>query len=162
MPLVMKMATPQQSWCVLQLAKKESVTAVQRAFRTQFHKEPPSRVSISAWYKKFEQKGCICKHTSPDRPSVPDATVDRRLSSRHLPCDSRSTYRVSVRCVLNFESFSVFWCRCEVVSMPHLFYVSFWKCKVLLCSLCIKWMHNEEVVCQPVCTSHLWNNSTHL
>jgi hypothetical protein len=47
MPLVLKMATPKQrSWCVLQLAKKESVTAVQRAFRTQFHMEPPSRVTI--------------------------------------------------------------------------------------------------------------------
>jgi hypothetical protein len=36
----------QRSWCVLQLAKKESVTAVQRAFPTQFHMEQPSRVSI--------------------------------------------------------------------------------------------------------------------
>jgi hypothetical protein len=32
--------------CVVQLAKKESVTAVQHAFRTQFHMEPPSWVSI--------------------------------------------------------------------------------------------------------------------
>jgi hypothetical protein len=63
MPLVLKMATPQQrSWCVMQLAKKESVTAVQRAFRTKFHMEPPSRVFIYAWYKKFEQKWCICIH----------------------------------------------------------------------------------------------------
>jgi hypothetical protein len=52
MPLFFKMATPQQSsWHVLQLAKKESVTAVQRAFRTKFHMEPPSRVSIYAWHK---------------------------------------------------------------------------------------------------------------
>jgi hypothetical protein len=157
MPLVLKMATPQQrSWCVLQVAKIESVTAVQRAFRTQFHMEPPSRVSIYAWYKKFDQKGCICKIKSPGWPSVSDATVDRvqacfqrspqkstlqasrelqlpqttiskilrkrllmklyklqlvqalksedlavlvGLLSRHLPCDSRSTYRASVRCV---------------------------------------------------------------
>jgi hypothetical protein len=78
MPLVLKMATPQQrSWCVLQLAKKESVTAVQRAFRTQFYMELPSRVSVNAWYKKIEQKGCICKNKSPGRPSVSDATVDR-------------------------------------------------------------------------------------
>jgi hypothetical protein len=50
MPLILKMATPQQrSWCVLLLANKESVTAVQRAFRTQFHMKPPSRVSIYAW-----------------------------------------------------------------------------------------------------------------
>jgi hypothetical protein len=77
MPLVLKMAKPQQrSWCVLQLAKKEFVTAVQDAFRIQFHMEPPNRVSIYAWYKKFEQKGCICKNKSPGWPSVSDATVD--------------------------------------------------------------------------------------
>jgi hypothetical protein len=33
--------------------------------------------------------------------------------------------------------FSIGWCRCEVLSMPHLFSLSFWKCKVLLCSPCI-------------------------
>jgi hypothetical protein len=47
MVLVLKMATPQQrSWCVLQSAKKQSVTAVECAFWTQFHMEPPSRASI--------------------------------------------------------------------------------------------------------------------
>jgi hypothetical protein len=72
------MATPQQrSWCVLQLAKKKSVTAVQRAFHSQFYMEPPSRVTIYAWYNKFEQKGCICKNKSPGRASASDATVGR-------------------------------------------------------------------------------------
>jgi hypothetical protein len=47
------------------------------------------------------------------------------LSSRHLPCDSRNTYRVSVRCVQNLESFSIDWCRYEVLSTPYLFSVSF-------------------------------------
>jgi len=32
--------------CVLQLGKIERVTAVQRTTRTQYHTEPPSRVSI--------------------------------------------------------------------------------------------------------------------
>lgn len=42
-------ATPQQrSWCILLLAKEESVTALQRTFRTQFQR-------YCAWYKKFEQ-----------------------------------------------------------------------------------------------------------
>jgi hypothetical protein len=95
MPLVLKMATPQQrSWCVLQLAKKESVTAVQRAFRSQFHTEPPSRVSIYAWYKKFEHKGCICKDKSPGRPSVSDEAVDRvRACFQRSP--QKSTRRAS-------------------------------------------------------------------
>jgi hypothetical protein len=47
MPIRLKMATPQQwSLCVLQLAKEESVTVVQSAFRTQFHMELPSQVPI--------------------------------------------------------------------------------------------------------------------
>jgi hypothetical protein len=129
MPLVLKMATPQQrSWCVLQLAKKESVTAVQRAFRTQFHTEPPSRVSIYVNHNchSFHHQG----HSAQSLGRV-------GLSSQHLPCDSRSTYRVSVRCVQNFESFPIDWCVCEVLSTPNVFSVSFWKCKVLLCSPCI-------------------------
>jgi hypothetical protein len=32
--------------------------------------------------------------------------------------------------------FSIDWCRCEVLSTPHLFSVLFWKCKALLCSPC--------------------------
>jgi hypothetical protein len=48
MPLVLKMAIPQQrSWCVVQLAKKGS-----------------NHVSTYAWYKKSEQIGCICKDKS--------------------------------------------------------------------------------------------------
>jgi hypothetical protein len=34
--------------------------------------------------------------------------------------------------------FSIDWCRCQGLSTPHLFSVSFWKCKVLLCSPYIK------------------------
>jgi hypothetical protein len=79
MPLVLKMATLQQrSWYVLQLAKKESVTAVQRAFRTQFRMEPPSRVSIYAWYKKFEQKGSFASITRDTLHKVWDE-LDYRL-----------------------------------------------------------------------------------
>jgi hypothetical protein len=45
--LVFKMATAQQrSWCVLQLAKKESVTDVQRALRRQLHMESPSTMKL--------------------------------------------------------------------------------------------------------------------
>jgi hypothetical protein len=43
----------------------------------------------------------------------------------------------------NFKCFSIDWCRCEARSPPHLFYVSFWKCKVLLCSPCIMTLHNS-------------------
>jgi hypothetical protein len=184
------MATPQQrSWCVLQLGKKDSVTAVQCAFRTQFHMEPPNRASrllvaaaihdllptqpteINAprspdltpcdfflWgYIKYKVFVPPLQRSLPDlrqriTSAIASTTRDtaqslRRvgLSSRHLPCDSWSTDRVSVRCVQNFESFSIDWCRCEVLSTPHLFSVSFWKCKCILCSPCTS-LHTLRVV----------------
>jgi hypothetical protein len=45
----------------------------------------------------------------------------------------------STRIIWNktFESFSINWYGCEVLSMLHLFSVSFWKFTVLLCSPCI-------------------------
>jgi hypothetical protein len=134
MPLVLKMATPQQrSWCVLQLTKKKSVTAVQRAFRTQNQSVCPASAVIFA---RVEAANHNC-HSFHHQGHSAQSLGRVGLSSRHLPCDSRSTYRVSVRCVQNFESSSIDWCRCEVLSMPHLFSVSFWKSKDLLCSLCI-------------------------
>jgi hypothetical protein len=72
------MATPQErSWYILQLVKKESVTAMQSTLCTQFHTEPQSLVSFYAWYNKFEHELDIFKHKSPGRSSVCDATVDR-------------------------------------------------------------------------------------
>jgi hypothetical protein len=52
------------------VSEERVCNSCQRAFRTQFHMEPPSPVFIYTWYKKFEQKGCICKNKSPDRPCV--------------------------------------------------------------------------------------------
>jgi hypothetical protein len=141
MPLVFEMTTPQQrSWCVLQLAKKEYVTAVQRAFRTQFHMEPPSRVSrlfvVAATHDLHPtQPTKIIAPRSPDltpcdflwgyikdkvfAPSLPQSLPELRqritsaiasitrdtaqslgqveLSSRHLPCDSRSLCEVCTK-----------------------------------------------------------------
>jgi hypothetical protein len=56
--------------------------------------EAPSRVSIYAWYNKFEQKWCLCKGKSPGRPSVSDAAVDRvQAYFRRSP--QKSTRRAS-------------------------------------------------------------------
>jgi hypothetical protein len=179
MPLVLKMATPQQrSWCVLQLAKKESQTAVQRAFRTQnFTWNHPAEYfvcgSCNSWLAFNALRSSYfppCDYflwghirdkvfVPPLPQSLPElrqqittaiAPITRDTAQSlgwvgHVPCDSRSTYQVSVRCVQNFESFSIIWCRCEVLSTPHLFSVSFWQWKVLLCSPCIYleyWSHD--------------------
>jgi hypothetical protein len=59
--------------------------------------------------------------------------------------------------------FYIDWCRCEVLSTPHLFSVSFWKCKVLLCSLCItlsnfvtEWTHAEYAYFMPMSVSPIF------
>jgi hypothetical protein len=75
MPLVLKMATPQQkSWCVSQLAKKESVTAMQRAFCTKFHMKPRSRVSqlfvVAATHDLLPTQ-----LTKINAPTLPDLTL---------------------------------------------------------------------------------------
>jgi hypothetical protein len=66
------------------------VTAVQRSFCSQFHMEQPSRESIYPWYKKYEEKGCICKGKSPGPASVSDATVNRvRACFQRSPKNSK-------------------------------------------------------------------------
>jgi hypothetical protein len=60
MALGFKMSTEE----FLCAAKIKFVTAAQSAVCTQFHMDPPIRVSIYDWNKKFKQKVC-------------DATVDR-------------------------------------------------------------------------------------
>jgi hypothetical protein len=123
MPLVLKMATPQQrSWCVLQLAKKRFCNSCATCMSHIISRSLPElrqRIKTATAF--------ISRDTEQSLGRV-------GLSSRHLPYDSRSTYRVSVRCVQNFESFSIDWCRCEVLSTTNLFSVSFLKWKVLLCS----------------------------
>jgi hypothetical protein len=100
--------------CVLQLAKEESVTVVQSAFRTQFHMELPSHVSISAWHKKFKQKGCIgIAHTGGQLRCLPLHLAEVCNTNNHQGHLKQ-----------NSESFSIDWC--EVLSMPNLFSVSFW------------------------------------
>jgi hypothetical protein len=76
MPLILKMAASSvKRQSVLNLANTETVPAVQRVFRKQFHTEPPRRVPVYA--KIFELKRCNFKAKSPGSPSVSDATVDR-------------------------------------------------------------------------------------
>jgi hypothetical protein len=56
------MATPQQkAFCILQFAKTNTVTTVQRLFRTRFGIDPPARKTIYSWCRQFEDTGCICK-----------------------------------------------------------------------------------------------------
>jgi hypothetical protein len=43
----------QKSFCVLQLAKNESIITVQRGFQTKCHTEPSTGKTTREWYTKF-------------------------------------------------------------------------------------------------------------
>lgn len=66
----------EKSFCVLEFHSSKSVITVQRAFRLKFHKDSPSDNSIRAWYRQFNETGCLCKRKSTGRPSTSDAIVD--------------------------------------------------------------------------------------
>ena len=36
------------------------MVTVQRAFRAQYAKDPPTDKTIRAWYKEFTETGCLC------------------------------------------------------------------------------------------------------
>ena len=46
------------------ISHSKSVVTVQRAFRAQYAKDPPTDKTIRAWYKQFTETGCLCKQKS--------------------------------------------------------------------------------------------------
>jgi transposase len=61
--------------CVLELAKTNSDTLVQRHFRRRYGKPPPTMQSIYDWSTKFRETGCLCKGKSSGRPPVSEETT---------------------------------------------------------------------------------------
>ena len=59
----------EKALCVLQFAKCESIVMVQRRFRTQYHKDPPTGNSIRTWYNNFEQIGSLSAGKRAVRPA---------------------------------------------------------------------------------------------
>ena len=49
----------ERAFCVLELAKTNSVTLVQRHFRRRYGKPPPTRQSIYDQNKTFQETGCF-------------------------------------------------------------------------------------------------------
>jgi len=66
----------ENAFCVLELAKMNSVTLVQRHFRRRYGKPPPTMQSLYDWNKKFQETGCLCKGISSGRPPVSEETVE--------------------------------------------------------------------------------------
>jgi transposase len=99
--VVIKMATytgEERANCVFWFEETKSATQVQREFRTQYRKDPPSRPTIYSWHKTFVETGCSVRHgKSPGRPCVSDATVEQLRESfvqsprKSTRCVSRET-----------------------------------------------------------------------
>ena len=47
------------------ISHSKSVVTVQRAFRAQYEKDPPTDKTIRTWYKRFTETGCLCKQKAP-------------------------------------------------------------------------------------------------
>uniref|UniRef100_A0A1B6IPZ7 DUF4817 domain-containing protein n=1 Tax=Homalodisca liturata TaxID=320908 RepID=A0A1B6IPZ7_9HEMI len=59
-----KMATftgAERARCVLLFHETNSATSVQRRFRTEYGRDPPSRPSIYSWHKNFVETGCCVR-----------------------------------------------------------------------------------------------------
>jgi hypothetical protein len=66
-----------RNFCVLQLAKTESIITVQRGFRTKCHTEPPMDKTIGKCYRKFEETGCLCSSKRTGGPGLSPETGPR-------------------------------------------------------------------------------------
>jgi hypothetical protein len=63
------MAVPvEKSFCVSEYHTSKSVVTVQRAFHTNYAKDPPTDKTIRAWYKQSTETGCLCKQKPIGRP----------------------------------------------------------------------------------------------
>jgi hypothetical protein len=71
------MAAPEdKSFCVLEYHTSKSVVTVQRAFRANYAKDPPTDKTIRAWYKQFTETGCLCKQKSSGRPLTAEDDIE--------------------------------------------------------------------------------------
>jgi len=74
-------------FCLLENHKSKSVVTVQRAFRAKYAKDPPTDKTIRAWYKQFNENGCLCKQKSSGRPLTAEDDVER------VPCHPWCTHQ---------------------------------------------------------------------
>ena len=67
----------EKAFCVPTFHVCRSVRMVQRQFRTEYGKQPPSDNSIRRWYAQFQETGCVCERKSTGRPSVTEEQVEQ-------------------------------------------------------------------------------------
>ena len=82
----------EKAFCVLQFAKCESIVIVQRRFRTQYHKDPPTDKQIRTWYNNFEHTGSLSAGKLIGRPSISVVDVER-VREEFTRSPQKSTHR---------------------------------------------------------------------
>jgi hypothetical protein len=82
----------EKSFCVLEYHTSKSVVTVQRAFRADYAKDPPTDMTIRTWYKQFTETGCMRKQKSSGCPLTAEDDVKRiQASFVHSPKKSMKT-----------------------------------------------------------------------
>jgi hypothetical protein len=61
---------------VLEYHTSKSVVTVQRAFRAQYAKDPPTDKTIRVWYKQFTETVCMGKQKSSGRLLTAEYRID--------------------------------------------------------------------------------------
>jgi hypothetical protein len=80
-----KMATVQKkAICVLWFFETKSVIKLQRSYRKQYGKDPPSDNAIRRWLKQFQEISSVVHRKGAERPSASQEGVDliQEVSSR--------------------------------------------------------------------------------
>jgi hypothetical protein len=72
----LKMATVQEkAMCVLWFFETKSVIKMQRRYRTQHGKDPPSGNAIRRWLKQFQETGSVLRRQEAGRPRTSQEVV---------------------------------------------------------------------------------------
>ena len=99
----------EKAFCVLQFAKSKSIVMVQRRFRTQYHKDPPTDKPIHTWYNNFEQIGSFSAGKRTGRPSVSDVYAEHSLGackSQHIVQNRSCRFHIKLSGVSYINDFN--------------------------------------------------------
>jgi hypothetical protein len=86
---------------VLSIEVYRPAITVQREFRARFKKDALYKNSVTRWYLKFVETGCLCKGRRPGRPPVCDDTIERvREAFKQSPRKSVARASITFRTVI--------------------------------------------------------------
>src|SRR5688572_14428605 len=79
----------EKAQCVLWFEQFKSPTIVQREYRRQFKKKPPSRSAIRRWHKQFKGTGSILDRKRSGRPTTEENVIKVVQNAfQRSPCKS--------------------------------------------------------------------------